>query len=149
MGALRRALVDGGMDKSLLDRLRKVDPPTAQFLLPINGHHPGPLFGPLPIKKPGNGRVRAKMYAKKLRQATPPWADTQMIRAMYRKARRLSIETGVKHSVDHIYPLKGETVCGLHVHLNMQILTEAENMSKGNSIMDLHQIELFHASQSV
>lgn len=65
------------------------------------------------------------------KQATPPWADREAILAMYREAARRTIETGVRHSVDHIVPLRGKDVCGLHVESNLQILTFAENASKG------------------
>lgn len=67
----------------------------------------------------------ARRRALKL-QATPPWADIVYIKSIYEKAA----EAGMH--VDHIIPLQGELVCGLHVERNLQLLTPTENSSKGN-----------------
>lgn len=62
--------------------------------------------------------------------AIPKWADMLAIRAFYREAQRLTRETGVVHEVDHIIPVCGRLVTGLHVPENLQILTLPENRSK-------------------
>lgn len=79
------------------------------------------------IKNASTARNRA---AKK--KALTLWTDVNAIKNFYTEARRLTRLTGVKHHVDHIYPLQSEYMCGLHVETNLQILTEKENTMKGN-----------------
>jgi len=77
-------------------------------------------------------RVRARHVA---RRATPAWlsdADWAEMLAIYAEARRVSKVTGIHHEVDHIVPILGPNVCGLHVPWNLQVLTRFENRSKGN-----------------
>lgn len=69
--------------------------------------------------------------ADKLR-ATPSWADLEKIAEFYALSEHLTLETGIKHHVDHIIPLRGKNVCGLHVHTNLQVITAAENLKKSN-----------------
>jgi excisionase family DNA binding protein len=61
-----------------------------------------------------------------------PWANPEAIRALRAEARRLTAETGIPHHVDHVIPLQGDFVSGLHVEANMQILTGTENIRKRN-----------------
>jgi len=76
----------------------------------------------------------AKTAARRAMQmlATPSWANKAAIATFYAEAVRLSRETGIAHTVDHIYPLCGRNVCGLHVEYNLQILTKSENGRKSN-----------------
>jgi hypothetical protein len=75
--------------------------------------------------------LTAKRRASK-KQAIAPWANNKAIKAIYAASTKQTKETGVKYHVDHIYPLKNDYLCGLHVETNLQILTEAENITKGN-----------------
>ena len=65
-------------------------------------------------------------------QATPPWADRKAIKQYYLLAQFLTEELGTPFSVDHVVPLKSETVCGLHAQTNLAILPTAWNAKKGN-----------------
>lgn len=69
-------------------------------------------------------------------QASPPWltkAQHEEIKDMYRQAKELEkIFFNRKFHVDHIIPLQGKDVCGLHVPWNLQILTAEENIAKSN-----------------
>lgn len=79
--------------------------------------------------------IGARRNAAKLK-ATPSWANEGAIRAIYAEAARLTQETGVRYEVDHIYPLQGKTVCGLHCEANLQIITKTANIRKGNKMPD-------------
>lgn len=56
------------------------------------------------------------------------------IKIIYDQSKILSEQTGVPHHVDHIIPLKAKMCSGLHVPWNLQIITAAENMRKGNTM---------------
>lgn len=79
--------------------------------------------------------LAAKRRASK-RQAVPGWANTSDIRRMYELAYQISQETGVQHDVDHYYPIRGKTVCGLHVVDNLRVVPKRENLSKSNKHPD-------------
>lgn len=53
---------------------------------------------------------------------------------MYADAKRLTAETGISHHVDHIAPLQGEMVSGLHAPWNMRVVPANENLSKGTRV---------------
>ena len=87
-------------------------------------------------------RVRFNALAAKRRaaqmHATPPWLTEQHFEAIeqfYVEAARLQAVDGIQRHVDHIYPLQGKTVCGLHVPWNLQVLTATANMHKSARVI--------------
>lgn len=80
-------------------------------------------------------RYKAQAVARKdhVKIATPCWTDLDAIAAIYAEAERLTTETGIDHHVDHFYPLRGKTMCGLHVEGNLRIIPKLDNLRKGNS----------------
>lgn len=64
----------------------------------------------------------------KISKAMPPWVDENKIKNIYR-------ECPAGYHVDHIVPLSGTTVCGLHVPWNLQYLTASDNIRKSNKFM--------------
>jgi hypothetical protein len=81
-----------------------------------------------------------KRQADKLR-ATPSWADFTKIARIYEEAAARTRTEGKLYHVDHIYPLRGKTCCGLHVQYNLQIITAEANMLKGNKFPSIGSIK--------
>ena len=76
----------------------------------------------------------AKRRAAKLNR-TPGWLteeDLKKIQEFYNVAQKKKEETGEEWHVDHIIPLQGKNISGLHVPNNLQILRAKENLSKHN-----------------
>lgn len=69
----------------------------------------------------------------------PTWLsdyDLKEIRRVYLECKKKSEETGILHHVDHIVPLRGKLVSGLHVLWNLRIITAEENLRKGNKYVE-------------
>lgn len=65
----------------------------------------------------------------KLAERMPPWVNPTELRAVYRKAGELR-KLGLGMHVDHIVPLRGRTVSGLHVPWNLDIIPSEDNVRK-------------------
>lgn len=76
-------------------------------------------------------RVQARYHrAKQARLFKDDEVVSQWIKNYYETAKELGRNHDTTFHVDHIVPLKGKDVCGLHVPWNLQITTSAYNMSK-------------------
>lgn len=77
------------------------------------------------------------IYKSRLRKQTPRWADKGKIKEFY-KSRPAGMH------VDHVIPLRGNIVSGLHVHTNLQYLPQIKNMLKSNRFNDGNHYSLEH-----
>ncbi len=84
------------------------------------------------LSNPEATKRHSREYFARLRQATPPWADRELLALLKREINAAGLE------VDHIHPLKGENLCGLNVPWNIQALTAAENAHKYNRLLEGH-----------
>lgn len=85
----------------------------------------------------------AKRKASKLK-ATPVWSDLVEIRNIYKLSVLMSNSSGLKYHVDHILPLQGKSVCGLHIPSNLRIIPQVDNLSKNNKFdADMHSETLY------
>lgn len=73
--------------------------------------------------------------AARRRAATPQFLsllDKQKIKQIYELARDCSVITGEPYEVDHVVPINGKIVCGLHVPWNLQVIPAYQNRKKRN-----------------
>ena len=80
-------------------------------------------------------KIGAGFHQEHRNRQKPLWRDIEKISAIYDECERISKETGIKHHVDHIIPLRGKTVTGLHVHENLRIIAAGENITKSNKFL--------------
>ena len=84
-------------------------------------------------------RADTSVRKRRHRDATPSWLtpmERMQMRELYVQARKLTALTGERYVVDHIVPLRGEEVCGLHVPWNLRVITQDENLRKSNKLVD-------------
>jgi hypothetical protein len=84
-------------------------------------------------------RADTSVRKRRHREATPRWLTKEerlQMRDLYVQARKMTELTRERYVVDHIVPLRGEEVCGLHVPWNLRVITQDENLKKSNKHVD-------------
>jgi hypothetical protein len=88
-------------------------------------------------KQENKGLVNASTYKRRAGKMhrTPNWLledDLWLIKEIYDLATLRTKKLGLDWHVDHIIPLQGELVSGLHTPDNLQVIPAAQNILKGN-----------------
>jgi hypothetical protein len=84
-----------------------------------------------------NALNRLRKYQKM--QRTPSWLtldDKWFMEEVYHLAQLRTKMLGFEWHVDHIIPIKGENVSGLHVPNNLRVIPAKENLSKNNKFIE-------------
>lgn len=76
-------------------------------------------------RKRHKGECNASISKFRAGKAAPGWTERKEIKEFYKNCPK-------GFEVDHIIPLNGKEVSGLHVLANLQYLTKSENILKGN-----------------
>ena len=77
----------------------------------------------------------AKAYKVRKKNRIPKWVDKDhmwLIKEAYELAQLRTKQFGFSWHVDHIVPIQGELVSGLHVIENLQVIPAIENIKKKN-----------------
>jgi len=81
----------------------------------------------------GRRNEATRRYQAAKLQASPPWLSAQDIKQM-QAIYEAAASSSEPSEVDHIVPLQGDKVCGLHVPWNLQVLPKLLNRRKGNTL---------------
>ena len=81
---------------------------------------------------PGNITFHVAKRRSMKMKATVTWINDFFVKEAYKLAKLREKLTKIKWHVDHVIPLKGKYVCGLHVHNNLQVIPAITNIKKSN-----------------
>lgn len=83
-------------------------------------------------RKDNKGKILANSKIRKLSalKAIPKWANLRRIKSIY-----MACADKPGFQVDHIIPILGKNVCGLHVENNLRIITKLDNLEKSNKLL--------------
>ena len=84
------------------------------------------------LRNPAAAKQRSRQRRIRSKHAFVNWANKDSINAIYAMSKFLTSVVGVQYHVDHIIPLQGKLVSGLHVENNLSIVRADYNLSKGN-----------------
>ena len=102
-----------------------------------NPQHEGTKLAKKEWKLSNPGKVRADTIRRRVAKMhrTPVWLDEEdywLIEQAYELAQLRTKLFGFSWHVDHILPLQGKLVSGLHVPTNLQVISGIENVKKSN-----------------
>lgn len=83
-------------------------------------------------KKANKDKVNlsTSMRRRRVRENKPSWANDFFLEEAYLLAKLRTDVTGIAWHVDHIQPLRGKDVCGLHAETNIQVIPASLNYKK-------------------
>ena len=81
-------------------------------------------------ENPAKSLAITRKYQAAKFSSIPLWFDAEVVNKIYSEAKTKGLE------VDHIIPLQGKNVCGLHVQNNLRCITMQENRSKSNKLIE-------------